>query len=801
MLRAKLRVLSLLPSFADISARLNRLAAACLCIGLIATTVLSLIPPSTSQMQVWPWSLLTVLTWTTWILAGSAALAANGRLAASMTGVGLLMLGIIGVLSAHTAFLPGISKPAALPILAGCLVPFAFESPLRGNHRRRWLTLLGLSGAVVMLVSFHLWLTTRVGPAFASGQNILNALAARNDQPFGHSNYVAAFSLLAMGAMVACLIGSTHRWVRLGWCVGTLVAAVVLFSTGSRAGLVALAFGLASFAFLSVKAGVRPSRRQVLIIGIGVCAVVAAGIAANPRLRELVLSGHWGASSQESNQQRLGMSQAAVALGLERPWLGWGPGSVPQVFPSVRSTVAGNVDNVIQVHSSLLQTLATLGVPGMIAVVLVAAGLLSRLLRLAIGPARFPSNDSPHPPLEGHALSCPGVAHDPHNAGPFASIPSRPHIQSTDQSQTGHDEACPSSGYDSPRVGLQRALENASLASGLIAFLAYSFFDHSLDIPAMAMFAGAAVGATGFSGETSPPRTGLGRAAAFVALASALLLTAGTYRDQVARKAFSNALTCVVHQDPSGFRNALLRADKAVPDSTYASHVLASWLATGQPFTNQPPLADKGAAAIPPLEASLVRNPFLEYAHYNLGWLQLENNPAKAERHFLAAALLAPHRIGVHLGIGLARIAQGNATGAAAAFAAEQANDPRQAFQPLFREPSLAGISSQATRLAENFLSAQAKAGHLDAGRVDDILAIWHDESLRSVAMGKPFRRVRPGYGVLMGFPGGRPPADVNVMSTPALTSAIEARLPKPGWINGELLLKLALDDASLKKP
>lgn len=730
----------MLPAANDTPSRLDRFGAICTGAGIIATAIVTLASPSTSRMQVWPWSLLTTFTWASWILAGCCALAAHGRLITSLTDLGLALLGLVSVLSAFTSFLPGIAVPAALPVLAGCLAPFAFHSALAGKWRGHWLIAIGLFSAVVTAVSLQLWITTRVGPAFADGQSFTDALKSRNDQPFGHSNYVAAFSLLAMGAMGACLPRASHRWARIGWSTGLIASLAVLFSTSSRAGLVALVAGIAAFVFLAIGVGGRISRRKLLVAALGVALLIAIGIASNPRMREFVQHGRWGAAAQESNQQRLGMSQAAVALGLERPVLGWGPGMVPQVFPSVRAAVAGNVDNVIQVHNSLLQTWATLGVPGTLAAILIAAGFLIRLFR--------PS------------------------------------------------ERLAESGYRS--LGPP---ETVSLVSGLVAFATYSFFDHSLDIPAMALIAGAMLGATGFSQTPAGTPSSIGRFAAFAAGALLLLLSPGIFRDQLARQAYSDALTCVAHRDPSGFREALMRADRAVPDATYPSHVLASWLATGQPFGNQPPLADKGAAAIKPLEDSLKRNPFLEYAHYNLGWLYLESQPEKAEKHFLAAALLAPHRIGVHTGLGLARMARDNAAGAAAAFAAERVNDPRQAFEPLFREPALADIAARTDALARDFLRAQAEAGQIDGKRVDSILAAWSDTSLHTVSMASPFRRVRPGYGVLMGFPEGRPPADVNLMATPALPPKINAALPNPGWVKGELLLKLSLGAAPPKSP
>ena len=170
----------MLPAANDTPSRLERFGAICTGVGILAAAIVTLVSPSTSRMQVWPWSLLTTFAWVCWILAGCTALAADGRLIKSPTGAGLAVLSLVCVLSAYASFLPGISLPAALPVLAGCLTPFAFHSALSGKWRGHWLIAIGLFGVVVTAVSLHLWITTRVGPAFADGQSFTDALKARN---------------------------------------------------------------------------------------------------------------------------------------------------------------------------------------------------------------------------------------------------------------------------------------------------------------------------------------------------------------------------------------------------------------------------------------------------------------------------------------------------------------------------------------------------------------------------------------------------------------------------------------------
>src|SRR5207237_7338409 len=59
--------------------------------------------------------------------------------------------------------------------------------------------------------------------------------------------------------------------------------------------------------------------------------------------------------------------------------------------------------------------------------------------------------------------------------------------------------------------------------------------------------------------------------------------------------------------------------------------------------------------AVAQLELSLATGVHQEFAHFNLGWLQLDlNQPALAAHHFIAAARLVPDKGGVYFGLGIA---------------------------------------------------------------------------------------------------------------------------------------------------
>ncbi|HRE82010.1 MAG TPA: O-antigen ligase family protein [Opitutaceae bacterium] len=699
---------------------------------------MSLFPPSTSRMLIWPWTGITTLAWGFLLVAGLVTLLRAPQGLGHAFNLGLWSLGLGVVASAHLAFLPGISRPASWSLLALCLSPFAFAGPLTGPGRSRWMQAVGGLVSALILVSLILWFSNRVYPVWSAGKTLTTALQVRNDLPFGHSNYVAAFCLLGLGWQCACLFREPRRVVRVILGLLALLSLVALFSTGSRAGVIGL--GAACVVFVWVAwSRLRSLPRTWQLVGVAlVCLALIGGIASNARLRDFALKGRWSNVSSESNQQRLGMSQAAFLIGEQRTLWGWGAGAVPYVFPSVRAGVAGNVDNVLQVHSSPLQAWATLGLLGVIPAALLGVGLLRGLFSR---PASSSAATTAQPPL----------------------------------------------------------YERAALLSGLVGYAAYSFFDHSLDIPAMGLLAGLHLAALGSTGKHLRPASA--RLFGAILALGALTLLPGVTSELRARYRHSEALDHAGHGDQAGYLRALLQAHAAQPESAYPAHLAASYLATGHPFATSNVTPDRIRESITLLSATLEDNPYLEYAHYNLGWLLLSTDPVAAERHFVSALSLAPHRVGVSFGLGLARSVQGKSEGALAAFSAEWINDPRQAFSAFFRNPELAETRSQVIQRSRELLQRYAAEHPVSAPSVESVLAAWSSPALSSIGDGASYRRVRPGYGVLMGFPEGRPPADVNVMTPPLLPPDINAGLPVPGWVSGAFLEEIVGNRKGASRP
>jgi hypothetical protein len=693
----------------------------------VAWLVQSVVSPSASLPYVWPWSLVSALGWGAVAIVGAVGWWRGARLGPLLDS-GLWLLAGASVVSAALSDAPGVAGPAAWSVAALCLAPFAWLWLCTVVGREGVRRSLAVAAGVILVASLFAW-WPQVAARADTGVGWPQALSLRNDQPFGHSTYTAAFALLAISALATAGVAASPGGKGLA-VLGSAAGVAVLVGSGSRAGLLAAGVGALAAGAVALPLLGAMSRRLRGGIIVGVLLLLALGVAANPRLRARVLEGRWTPEARESNAQRAAMAQAAVLLGRERPWLGWGPGMVPHVFPSVRARVGGTVDNVLQVHQSPLQAWVTLGGLGVAGALLVFFGACARA---------------------------------------FAAVRSA-----------------------APRA------ETAALTGGLAAGATFFLFDHSLDVPAIGLLATGLLALLG-EGRASGDQRSLRWGPPLLVGAALLALTLPhVIRDQIARRHHAASLDAVAAGDPARFLTEIRSASRALPDAPYLLHVEAGYLATGLPFAARAP----SAAVAPPaggparaeqlLQASLTKNPFLEYAEYNLGWLRLAASPVDAERHFAAAARLAPHRVGVYLGLGLARAAQGNAAGAITAFAVERINAPVEAFSPLFRDAIFATLTPDIDAQARTRLAEGKANGRLSADTVAGILDVWSSVAAAEVAFGSAYHRIRPGYGLLMGFPAGRPPADVFALHPVLLLEPARSRLPAAGWVRGDTLLEWA---------
>ncbi|RXK53442.1 O-antigen ligase domain-containing protein [Oleiharenicola lentus] len=562
---------------------------------------------------------------------------------------------------------------AGLPLSAICLFLLVYDWVLTDEARRRaqlgrWLA---VGAGLVALVSALYWVRD-VAERLAAGRTVASLFETRNPHPLGHSNYTAGLMLLGL-PWLALLAWRERGWARTAATMGGLLSLLNLFACGSRGGLL----GLAALAVAGVAMARIGWKRFLLAAGL---AVVLAGLlaVANPRVRALLGPADPAAAPNASAVQRRAMFDAAVRMGADRPFLGWGPGTTPLAYPRYRQSLDGGAENVLQLHNTPLHVWAENGVLG-----LLAAGLFTGLVALSWRRS---------PPA-----------------------------------------AATLAGY------------------GVLALT-----DFQLDVPVIA----AAIAVLGaLLARPAPAVAGrslrLGVSVGVALAAGAILVLGG--------------------RDPAPALN--VEALRLARDP--AQH----------------------ARAVALLNESLALNPDQEIAHFNLAWLLVVPEPAKAEAHFRAAARLVPDKGGVYFGLGLARLNQGDRTGAARALALECINEPLFLASPWWTVPEIGTLRDASSRHFAHLIAQILPQLH-------QIKATWSEKHAAALLTLAPrfgevsagpetsYRRTRLGYPVLMRNADLAPPIDLyDVRENPRFAAALPFPLPPKGWLPSPLLLKL-LDEA-----
>ena len=205
-------------------------------------------------------------------------------------------------------------------------------------------------------------------------------------RPFGtmgHPNLLGVVTCGVGAAAVALALEPGRGWIRVG--LALLFAATTLI-TFSRAAWLGLAAGAVVAVLLSARARGRAGLpRGALLAGAALLLVGVALVALTPlreplmaRLHDLIAPG------EGSGRSRLDIWRAALAAWRERPWLGQGPDTFALTFTRLQPPEYWRLEwNHVawHGHSILLHTLATRGLLGAAAGVLVAAGAVVAALR------------------------------------------------------------------------------------------------------------------------------------------------------------------------------------------------------------------------------------------------------------------------------------------------------------------------------------------------------------------------------------------------------------------------------------
>lgn len=262
--------------------------------------------------------------------------------------------------------------------------------------------------------------------------------------------------------------------------------------------------------------------------------------------------------------------------------------------------------------------------------------------------------------------------------------------------------------------------EAAAAATSVFAYGLFSLTDHQLDLPALNVLLVINL-ALLFDGV--PPRLAHPSRLLRLAIVSTLAITfvallALTGRDLLARLSYDQALTLIGQNNPTASLTRLDQASDLAPYDPYYRHQAAGLLLAQRRATEDPDERLRLAhAAAAQLESSLTADCFQEFAHFNLGWLNLDfDRPLLAVAHFAAAAREAPNRAGVYFGLGLALQACGRADDALRAFALEWVNDPSALAAPVWE---IAGfdrlrspIAAETGRLLQELASSYPQADY-----------------------------------------------------------------------------------------
>lgn len=346
-------------------------------LGGAGLALITLTSSGATRMFAWPWSLALAATLAAPVL-GLILRAFDRSRPLTLPSASWRWLPLAATLTVFASALASPYRPASLLFGAVSLAAVAVfllafdwlhaEPAGREQRRQRLWQAAAWFGVAIELASLGRWLPSAF---FSSAAPIFGT---RNPHPLGHSNYTAGLALLMLPGFGAWVVHARGT-ARIGAALATTLAAAMLFTSGSRGGVLALG-ALVAGAFLAIP--MAPGKKWRVALG---CA--AAGLAfalANPRTRALFSPTDANAPPNISNVQRSAMAVAGWRLGLDRPLLGWGPGTTPLAYPRSRAGLDGGAENVLQLHSLPVQLWAELGAAG-VGTALACAALVFRSRR------------------------------------------------------------------------------------------------------------------------------------------------------------------------------------------------------------------------------------------------------------------------------------------------------------------------------------------------------------------------------------------------------------------------------------
>ncbi|MDB9525414.1 O-antigen ligase family protein [Oscillatoria sp. CS-180] len=625
----------------------------------------TLLPNSTTQMVTWPWVALwqamlllpiAWLLWQAWHKPLREFRLGNGFDA--LAGLAVLGMGISMLVAAFSqqamwygwAALGGL---AALHGLMGWLTP---------ARSRSLLTFQGYLAIAFILVSLGMWMTNAYLPELAR----LDALRAigveqsfnfaivslRNGFPLGHQNYVAGYLVLVLPLFVG--LGLTdktlRRWL---WWSGLGLGLLTLYTTGSRAGVLALV-ALVLPTLLILLLGHYVPRRVAVPAGLLGLALLGTLAILNPRLQATLAGLQTGQITNSQVTYRLITTVTGWRMGWQRPWAGLGPGSVPLVYQQYRPAWAGREAELHhQLHSTPVQLWAELGIWGILLPLLAGVLLIYALWR--------------------------------HRTRLSTGIPA-----SLMWSLVGGLWA-----YSVLSL-VDYQLDVVAIAGVLVLYFAIILAQLRSPVASSA------------PGQNPRYRRSLVGAGVGITLAMGLWLLS-IHR---AWAASSQAFLELERENLSEFVTLLEQSQRLAPWESYYPFQLGWAVGDLSNSVEDSEVANSMQEdAIAWFQQGNAVSPFQEFGYSNLGWLQAQRQPEAAIVSFSQAAQLLPAKMGVFFGLGYSLLLNDQPNLAADAMALEMIRHPRIITSPVWTtEPFSTLYPSALTRLEELYGELLANA-------------------------------------------------------------------------------------------
>jgi O-antigen ligase len=177
-----------------------------------------------------------------------------------------------------------------------------------------------------------------------------------------HNHYAGLMEMLTPVPLVIALSPRFSRQTRwLGGAAASIMAASLLLS-GSRAGMIAFAAEMIILTIL-LRRRMDAKRFRAMAAFLGVVLILFAWLGES-QLADRLASISSGAKAELSGGTRLSIDRDTLRMFAQRPFLGWGLGSFPEVYPQFRSFYT--TLSVDRAHNDYVQALAEVGIAGFI---------------------------------------------------------------------------------------------------------------------------------------------------------------------------------------------------------------------------------------------------------------------------------------------------------------------------------------------------------------------------------------------------------------------------------------------------